>query len=155
MIVPDINLLLYAYDSDSPFHSKATAWWQACLSGIEPVGLAQVVVFGFVRIGTNSRVFQNPMTATEAADHVRSWQSQPVVQILEPQADHVAHVLKLLETLGTAENLANDVQLAALALEHGAVLHTADSDLLRFRELRWLNPITGVASRGLTRSKRS
>ncbi len=59
MIVPDINLLLYAYDSDSPFHSKAAAWWQRCLSGTESVGLAQVVIFGFVRIGTSGRVFRN------------------------------------------------------------------------------------------------
>jgi toxin-antitoxin system PIN domain toxin len=155
MIVPDINLLLYAYDSASPFHSKAAAWWQTCLSGAEPIGLAQVVVFGFVRIGTNTRVFRDPLTPLEAAEHVRSWQSQPVVQILEPQADHVAQVLKLLETLGAAGNLVTDAQIAALALDHGAVLHTADSDFLRFRELRWLNPITGVGSRGLSRSKRS
>jgi uncharacterized protein len=155
MIVPDINLLLYAYDSDSPFHSKAAAWWQRCLSGAEPVGLAQVVVFGFVRIGTNARVFRNPMTSLEAAEHVRTWQAQPVVQILEPGAEHVAQVLKLLETLGTAGNLVTDAQLAALALEHGAVLHTADADFLRFRGLRWFNPVTGVASRGLPRSKRS
>ena len=155
MIVPDINLLLYAYDSDSPFHSKAAAWWRQCLSGSEPVGLAQVVVFGFVRIGTNGRVFRNPMTPIEAATHVRSWQAQPVVQILEPRADHVAQVLKLLEMLGTAGNLVTDAQLAALALEHGAVLHTTDADFLRFRGLRWFNPITGVASRSLVRSKRS
>lgn len=155
MIVPDINLLLYAYDSGSPFHGKAAAWWQGCLSGSEPVGLAQVVVFGFVRIATSGRVYQNPMTPIEAAAHVRSWQAQPVVQILEPQADHVGQVLQLLETLGTAGNLVTDAQLAALALEHDAVLHTADADFLRFRGLRWLNPITGVASRSLTRRKRS
>ena len=155
MIVPDINLLLYAYDAGSPFHSRAAAWWQTCLSGTEPVGLAQVVVFGFVRNGTNKRVFQNPLTPTEAAEHIRSWQAQPVVQILEPQADHVTQVLGLLETLGTAGNLVTDAQLAALAIEHGAVLHTADADFLRFRGLRWLNPITGVASRGLSRSRRS
>jgi toxin-antitoxin system PIN domain toxin len=154
MIVPDINLLLYACDSASAFHSKAAAWWQTCLSGTEPVGLAQVVVFGFVRIGTNSRVFRNPLTPREAAEHVRSWQSQPAVQILEPQADHVAQVLKLLETLGTAGNLVTDAQLAALTIEHGGVLHTADSDFLGFRGLRGLNPITGVASRALSRSTR-
>jgi hypothetical protein len=155
MIVPDINLLLYAYDSASPFHAKAAAWWQACLSGTEPIGLAQVVVFGFLRIGTNNRVFRNPLTPIEAAEHVRSWQSQPIVQILEPQAVHVAQVLKLLEALGTAGNLVTDAQLAALAIDHGAVLHTADSDFLRFRGLRWFNPITDVASRGLSMSKRS
>ena len=155
MIVPDINLLLYAYDSASPFHTRAAAWWQQCLSGTEPVGLAQVVVFGFVRLATNVRVFRNPMPPIEAAEHVRSWQAQPVVQILEPQVDHVAHVLKLLETLGTAGNLVTDAQLAALVLDHGAVLHTADADFLRFPKLRWFNPITGVASRSLPRSKRS
>ena len=68
---------------------------------------------------------------------------------------HVAQVLKLLETLGVAGNLVTDAQLAALTIEHGAVLHTADSDFLRFRGLRWLNPLTGVGSRSLSRSKRS
>jgi len=155
MIVPDINLLLYAYDAGSPFDSKAAAWWQRCLSGTEPVGLAQVAVFGFVRIGTNPRVFGNPLAPLEAAEHVRSWQAQPVVQILDPGADHVAKVLKLLETLGTAGNLVTDAQLAAVALEHDAVLHTADADFLRLRALRWFNPITGVASRALPRSKQS
>jgi toxin-antitoxin system PIN domain toxin len=154
MIVPDINLLLYAYDSESPFHSRAAAWWQRCLSGNEPVGLAQVAVFGFVRMGTNGRVFRNPLTPAEAAEHVRSWLEQPVVQILESRAEHVTLVLKLLETLGTAGNLVTDAQLAALALEQGAVLHTADADFLRFRGLRWFNPITGVASRGLPKVQR-
>lgn len=55
MIVPNINLVLYAYDAGPPFHSRAAAWWQTCLSGTEPVGLAQVVVFGFVRISTNNQ----------------------------------------------------------------------------------------------------
>lgn len=155
MIVPDINLLLYTYDSSSPFHSKAAAWWQQCLSGTEPVGLAQVVVFGFVRIATSMRVFRNPMSPIEAAEHVRSWQSQPVVQILEPRADHVTQVLKFLEALGAAGNLVTDAQIASLALEHDAVLHTADADFLRFRGLRWFNPVTGDASSRLRRNKRS
>ncbi|HJZ69870.1 MAG TPA: TA system VapC family ribonuclease toxin [Blastocatellia bacterium] len=155
MIIPDVNLLLYAYDSDSLFHSEAAAWWEQSLSGTETVGLPQVVVFGFLRIATNRRVFRNPMTAVEAAQHVRSWQAQPVVQILEPRADHVANVLKLLERLGTAGNLVTDAQIASLAMEHNAVLHTADADFLRFRGLRWLNPITGDKSSGFRRSKRS
>ncbi len=62
MIVSDVNLLLYAYDSDSPFHGKAVAWWQRCLSGPEPIGLPTAVVFAFMRIGTNARVFQKPMS---------------------------------------------------------------------------------------------
>ncbi len=153
MIVPDINLLLYAYDSDSPFYHKATIWWQACLSGAEPLGLAPVVVFGFVRVGTNARVFQNPMTSAEAVRHVRSWLAQPVVQILEHRAEHIDDVLKLLETLGTAGNLVTDAQIAALTIEHNAVLHTADADFLRFPGLHWFNPITGIGSGRLSKAE--
>ena len=149
MIIPDINLLLYAYDSSSPFHAKAATWWQACLSGAEPVGLPQVVVFGFVRVGTNARVFQHPFTPVEAAGHVHHWLAQPVVRRVDASSDHIEQVLTLLESLGTAGNLVTDAQIAALAIEYDAVLHTADGDFVRFQSLRWLNPITGVGSRSL------
>ena len=144
MIVSDINLLLYAYDSQSPFHSQAAAWWAGCLSGSEPIGLPHVVIFGFVRIGTNRRAFQNPLTCKEAAAHVRSWLSQSVVQVLEPGPNHAQEVLKVLEDIGTAANLVTDAQIAALTLEHDAVLHTADGQFMRFPGLRWFNPLNGA-----------
>lgn len=147
MIVPDVNLLLYAYDAASPAHAAAAAWWRTCLSGAEPVGLPSVVVFAFVRIGTSRRVFEHPMTPREAAGHVRAWLVQPIVQILEPPADHVERVLGLLESVGAAGNLVTDAQIAALVLESGAVLHTTDPDFLRFDGLRWLNPLTGTTGR--------
>jgi len=153
MIIPDINLLLYAYDSDSLFHAKAAAWWQKCLSATEPVGLPAVVAFGFVRVGTSTRAFQRPMSAAEAAACVRAWLEQPIVRIVEPGPDHVRQVLGLLEALGTAGNLVTDAQIAALAIEQDAVLHTADADFQRFPGLRWLNPLTGVASRRLRRKQ--
>ena len=153
MIIPDINLLLYAHDSSSSFHAKAAGWWQSCLSGTEPVGLLHVVTFGFVRIATNPRAFVNPMTAAEAAGHVRSWLEQPPVQVLDAGPDHIRHALELLETLGTAGNLVSDVQMAALALDHDAVLHTADTDFMRFPGLRWFNPITATGSANLRRTK--
>ena len=149
MIVPDINLLLYAYDADSPFHTKAASWWQACLSATEPLGLPPVVLFGFVRIATHARVFQHPMTAAEAGGHVHSWLAQPCVQVLETHASHVERTLHLLEGIGSTGNLVTDAQIAALTIEHEAVLHTADSDFLRFSALRWFNPLTGVGSRSL------
>lgn len=151
MIVPDINLLLYAYDAGSRFHAKAAGWWQSCLSGAEPVGLLHVVVFGFVRIATNARAFLNPMTTEEAASHVRAWLEQPPVQVLDPGPDHISHTLKLLHALGTAGNLVSDAQMAALVIEHDGVLHTADTDFARFQGLRWLNPITGTSSTSLRR----
>jgi toxin-antitoxin system PIN domain toxin len=146
MIIPDINLLLYAYDEHSPFHGKAARWWSNCLSGEETVGLPPVVLFGFVRIATNPRVFQQPMAPDDAAGHVRSWLARPCAQVLDAPADHVAEVLKLIEGIGTAGNLVADAQIAALAIANRAVLHTADSDFLRFPGLQWLNPITGASS---------
>src|SRR5436190_19099514 len=98
MIVPDVNLLVYAYDADSRWHAAAATWWQTCLSGGEPVGLSAVVVFGFLRVSTSARVFEQPMTPGEAAGHVRAWLAQPAVQILEPRADHVERVLAVLES---------------------------------------------------------
>lgn len=147
MIVPDVNLLLYAYDAGSPFHAAAAAWWRACLSGSEPVGLPPVVVFAFVRIGTSARVFERPMTTAEASGHVRTWLAQPVVQVLEPGADHIERVLDLLASVRTAGNPVTDAQIAALVLESDAVLHTNDTDFLGFAGLRCLNPLTGVTSR--------
>jgi uncharacterized protein len=147
MITPDVNLLLYAYDSASPSHKRASTWWTECLSGEEPVGLAPSVIFGFVRIGTNPRAFINPFTPTEAAEYVRSWLSQPQVEILAQKAQHITDVLTLIEELGTAGNLVSDAQLAALAIEYDAVLHTADTDFIRFPNLKWFNPLTGAKSR--------
>ena len=105
------------YDADSRFHAAAAAWWRACLSGTEPVGLPPVVVFGFVRIGTSARVFEQPMTPGEAAGHVRAWLAQPVVQVLEPRADHLERVLSLLESLGAAGHLVTDAHRSCLTQE--------------------------------------
>lgn len=146
MIVPDLNLLLYAYDSESPFHQQAAAWWQDCLSGAEPVLLPEVVAMGFVRVSTSARAYRRPMSAKEAAAHVRSWLQQPVLQMAEPGPDHLSRVLDLLEELGTAGNLVTDAQIAAVTMGYGAVLHTADADFMRFPNLRWRNPILGTSS---------
>jgi len=151
MIVPDVNLLLYAYDATSPFHAGAVSWWEACLSGTEPVGLPHVVVFGFLRVSTSARVFALPLTPAEAAGHVRAWLRQPCVQTIEPDNQHVDRVSSLVEGLGMAGNLVTDAQIAALAIEFDAVVHTTDADFIRFPGLRWLNPLTRDGSRRVSR----
>ena len=95
------------------------------------------------------------MTAAEVAGHVRSWLEQPPVQVIAPGPDDVRHTLELLETIGTAGNLVSDAQMAALALDHDAVLHTADTGFVRFPGLRWFNPITATGSTNLRRTKSS
>lgn len=145
----DSNLLLYACDSESPFQKQAPEWWEHCLSGTEPVGLAQVVIFGFLRIATHVCVYHTLLTPTEAAEHIRSWLAQPFVELLQCSDLHVGAVLEALESIGTAGNLVTDAQIAALAIAHNAVVHTADSDFLRFAGLRWYNPITGASSSGV------
>jgi uncharacterized protein len=142
VIVPDANLLLYAYDSDSPFHERARAWLQECLSGREAIGFTHPTLFAFIRIATNSRVYANPMTLAEAAEHVRSWLERRVSQVLQASADHAAEVIDLLQAAGgAAGNLVTDAQIAALAHAYRAVVHTADRDFLRFPGLRTRFPL--------------
>jgi len=139
--VPDANLLLYVYDASSPFHSKSSAWWSACLSGKEPVGLCPSVIFSFVRIGTSAKAFVEPLSVDEASEHVDSWLKQPVTQVLNVDRTDVGKALELLRAAGTGGNLTSDAQLAAVALRHRGVVHTADSDFARFPKIRWYNPL--------------
>jgi toxin-antitoxin system PIN domain toxin len=141
MIVPDINLLIYAYDSSSPQHQKAASWWKDCMLGGEEIGLATVVIFGFVRLSTHPRVFQTPLTFAEASARVESWLKQPHVRVIDPSPQHVSDVLSLLNAVGTAGNLTTDAQIAALANQEKAALHSNDTDFLRFPGLNYHNSL--------------
>lgn len=152
MIIPDVNLLLYAYDSDSPYHKKAADWWKACVGGKEVVGIPAVVLTGFLRIVTNPRVFEAPMPVKEAAQQIRAWLQYPRVQVLEFGGELFERMLTLVEDLGTAGNLVTDAQIAATALAYGGTVHTMDTDFVRFAGVRWFNPITGLGSGSVRRS---
>lgn len=141
MIIPDINLLVHAYNSNSPVHDRARRWWEEALGDPRPVGLPWVVLLGFVRITTHPTVLQNPLAATDACAHAESWLAQPQVLLIHPGEAHATLLFQLLRTLGTAGNLTTDAHLAALAIEHQAELNTTDADFARFPGLRWRNPI--------------
>lgn len=142
MIVPDANLLLYAYDQTSPFHGKAKQWWEECLSGVEPVGLTHPVVFAFLRIATNARAFVSPLTLSKANGIVKEWLGAPPVQVLLPAPDHLQRTLDLLEQAASAGgNLVTDAQIAALAHACRATIHTADADFRRFKTVRTYYPL--------------
>ena len=141
MILPDANLLLYAYDQSSPFHPKAAAWFQNIMSRPGPVILLPAVVFGFVRISTHPRIFTSPLSVAEASAHVRSWLGRKHVRLHDMLLEDVNAALSLLESAGTAGNLTTDAQIAAIALRLDAEVHTADLDFGRFAGVRFSNPL--------------
>lgn len=141
MIVPDVNLLLYAYNRDARHHGPARAWWEDLLSGTESVGLPWAVGLGFVRLMTHPAVLVAPLHPGVAVRHVRQWLERPNVVVLEPGPGHLDVLESLLGPLGVGGNLTTDAHLAALAIEHQGELHSNDTDFARFSGLRWRNPL--------------
>lgn len=141
MILPDINLLIHAYNSESPQHAAAKAWWEEQLNGVKPVGLAWVALLGFIRIVTHPAVLARPLPVRAACGHVRSWLDRPQAAVVQPGDRHADILFGLLESVGSAGNLTTDAHLAALAIEHQAELTSTDADFARFPGLRWSNPL--------------
>ena len=141
MIVPDANLLLYAYDSSSDLHPSAGRWLRAILSGTDTVGLSWLSIGAFLRIVTNSRLGGNKLAMNLAIEIVDEWLGMRAVRLIVPGEGHWA-VLKEMLIAGRVQGpCTTDAQLAALTIEHGAILHTADRDFARFPGLRWVNPL--------------
>lgn len=141
MIIPDLNLLVYAHHAADPRHAAARKWWEGCLNGAEPVGMAWATLLGFVRLTTHRQVLVHPLPVTTATRVVEEWLDQPIVRVLVPGRDHARHCFGYLKKLGVAGNLTTDAHLAALALEYQAELHSTDNDFARFPGLRWRNPL--------------
>jgi toxin-antitoxin system PIN domain toxin len=139
--LPDVNLFLYAVDESSPRHAHARAWMEATLSGTETVALTWTMLLGFIRLSTHPALFEQPLEAEEALDLVDGWLAQPCTTVVHPTDRHAAVLRELLTPLGTAGNLSTDAHLAALAIEHGALLCSCDSDFSRFPGLRWVDPL--------------
>lgn len=141
MIVPDVNLLLYAEIDAYPVHAAARRWWEELLNGERSVGIAPVCLFGFLRIATNRRVFVEPLAVDDAIGRVRAWLEQPNVTCIVPGTRHLEIALGLLARLGTGSNLTTDVQIAAHALELNGEVHSNDHDFARFEGVRWIDPL--------------
>ena len=141
MIIPDINLLVYAYNRSAVMHERARVWWEDVINREQPVGLAWVVALGFVRLTTPPSVLAAPLSPHDALSRVRGWLDQPEVRILEPGPRHVDLLDELFRATGVGGSLTTDPHLAALAIEHQAELHSNDADFARFPGLRWRNPL--------------
>lgn len=141
MILVDANLLFYAEDALSPRHQEARAWWDEKLSGEQEVGLAWVTCLAYIRIFTNPRAVQSPLSIKEATQTVDGWLAQPRVQILEPTDRFWGILQSLLVESQATGNLSSDAYLAALAIDHDCELCSTDADFSRFQALRWRNPL--------------
>ena len=141
MILVDANLLLYAYDPRASQHDASRRWLEAALSGPELVRFAWLTLWAFLRISTNSHVFEHPLSIDEAASIVASWLAQPNAAIVEPSDRHWEILAGLLQDGQATGPLVMDAALAAIALEHGATLYTTDRDFARFPRLKVTNPL--------------
>jgi toxin-antitoxin system PIN domain toxin len=143
LILLDANLLVYAHAPESPHHEAARDWFESVLGGPTRVGFPWPTLLAFVRLLGNRQVVRRPVALGEAWSRVQGWLVLPQAWIPLPGERH----LEILTGLIAGESrvsLANDAHLAALAIEHGLTVCSADGDFARFRGVRWENPLRGI-----------
>ena len=141
MIVVDANILLYAYNADAPEHATSAAWLERTLAGGGTVGLPWLVIWAFLRISTNARLWRNPLPPADAFRIVKELAAQPGVVLLSPGPRHMEILEEWVTRYKATGPLMSDAALAAIAWENGAALASTDHDFSRFDRLRWINPV--------------
>lgn len=141
MILVDANLLIYAVNRDAPHHNQARKWLEQTLSGTTELGLPWIVILAFIRITTRAGILEHPLNPEEAMGYVDNWLNQPFVTLVNPGNRHWLVFRNLLRSVGTAGNLTSDTHIAALAIELGAEIYSADYDFRRFPGVTHVNPL--------------
>jgi len=141
VILLDANILIYSYNRQAPQSLVIQNWLEQLLEGHETVALTWPVLWAFVRVITNSRVWDTPTTAADALGVVREWMAHPNVVLVEPGRRHLEILQEIIIQNGASGPLVSDAVLAAIAIEHGATLASTDQDFSRFENLRWINPL--------------
>ena len=141
MILPDVNVLIYAYADEIPGQTRYREWLHDSLQGPEPMGLSDLVLSAVVRIATSVRILQPPATPRAALDFVESLRSSPATVRVAPGPRHWEIFTGLVERAGCRGGLVSDAFHAALAIEHGCEWITTDRDYARFPGLRWRHPL--------------
>ena len=141
MIVPDANLLIYAYDSEAVQHRAARNWLGKVFSAPELIGLPWQTISAFIRITTNSRNTGDRFPTNKAIGIVQQWMELKNVRLLVPGERHWSHFQRMLVEGQVRGPASTDAELAALTIEYGGVLYTTDRDFARFPGLRWVNPL--------------
>ena len=143
MILVDANLLIYSRVRTYPQHEASRDWLDAQLNGPTPVGLPWLSILAFMRVITNPRLFPRTEGFSGAWTQIRTWLESDVAWIPEPGERHADVLGSFMTMPGMSPALVSDAHLAALAIEHGLTVCSADGDFARFPGLRWHNPLTG------------
>jgi hypothetical protein len=140
-VLVDANILLYAVDEASPFHERASNWLTDQLNGDRRVAFPWFCLIAFLRISTHERASAHPLSPEQAAAFVTEWLEPEVSWIPQEGPGHARIMADLITRYQLRGNIISDVHLAALAIEHGLVVYSNDSDFARFSEVRWTNPV--------------
>ena len=141
----DANLLLLAVDRGSPHHREASRWLTQQLAGARRLGIPWTTITAFVRLTTHPRITTECLDPATAWAQVEDWLACDQVWIPQPTERHAAILGDLVRRHHVRGNLVGDAHLAALAIEHGLTVYSADTDFARFTEIRWVNPIAPPA----------
>jgi toxin-antitoxin system PIN domain toxin len=141
VILPDVNVLLYAFRRDLADHSAYRAWLDGVVNGGMAYAMSPQVLSSFIRIATHPRIFVQPSSLKEALAFASVVLEQPNCQILQPGPRHWDIFCRLCRSAKAAGNLVQDAWLAALAIESGCEWITTDRDFARFDGLRWRAPV--------------
>lgn len=140
MILPDVNVLVYAHRQDSAAHQEYLAWLEGTISAPSAYGISELVLSDFLRVVTHPRVFKSPSSITAALEFTNQIRDQQNCVVVTPGNNHWSIFQGLCRAAGTRGNLVADAYHAALAIEHGCEWITTDRDFGRFAGLRWRHP---------------
>lgn len=140
MIYPDVNLLLYAYDTESEFYRAASEWLEDALTN-EEVFFSWHTITGFIRIITNSKGSGSPLSLDQAIEIVNDWLDLENTHLVSMEKKNWPLFAKMLSEGQATGNLVMDAHVATMAASCGATVASTDKDFKRFPGLRYIDPI--------------
>lgn len=141
MLLPDVNVLIYAHRLESPEHERYADWLRRLVVGPEPFGLSELGASGFIRIVTNAKIWQEPTSIEDALEFIERLRQRPTARLLTHGPASWEVFARLCREARAKGKLVADAYHAALAIEHGCELVTADGDFARFAGLRHRHPL--------------
>jgi toxin-antitoxin system PIN domain toxin len=141
LIAPDTNLLVLAHNLRNPLYERASTYWQNALNGNEPVGIPILSLHGFIRVSTGPAYLDRQFTVAAAVDIANQWLALPNTRLLMPGPRHWPILRQLAIQFNARRNRFTDLAIAAIAIEHGAVIHTHDGDFSSFPGIHWHDPL--------------